>query len=101
MAAIKSTLRTCKNGHLYYKSSDCPTCPECETMKKPQTGFLSLLSSPARNALQHAGITTLEKLSAFTEKNILKLHGMGKASLPILNKALHDAGLSFKTIENK
>jgi len=51
--------------------------------------------------LQHAGITTLEKLSAFTEKNILKLHGMGKASLPILNKALHDAGLSFKTIENK
>lgn len=26
----KKTLRTCKKGHRYYKSSDCPVCPACE-----------------------------------------------------------------------
>ena len=90
------TLRICKNGHQYYKSSDCPTCPICEAMKKPKEGFLSLLSAPARRALEHAGINTLKKLSTFTEKDILKLHGMGKASIPVLYKALAEDGLSFK-----
>lgn len=92
----KKTLRTCNNGHRYYKSSDCPTCPICEEAKKPTKGFLSLLASPARNALEHAGISSLEKLSTYTEKEILKLHGMGKATIPILKKALADSGLSLK-----
>lgn len=42
----------------------------------PKSGFLSKLSSPARNALIHEGIDTLEELSKFTEKEILKIHGM-------------------------
>ena len=96
MPTTKSTFRTCKNGHQYYKSSDCPTCPICEALKKPQEGFLSLLSAPARRALEHAGILTLKKLSTYTEKDILKLHGMGKASIPILKKALSGEKLSFK-----
>lgn len=74
--AMEKTLRTCEKGHEYYKSSDCPTCPDCEKEKKPKTGFLSLLSSPARNALQHHGIHTIEELSKYSEKEILKLHGM-------------------------
>lgn len=90
------TLRTCKKGHQFYKSSDCPTCPICEKEKDPATGFLALLSNPARNTLLHHGVDTIEKLAAHTEKEILKLHGMGKASLPTLRKALEDAGLSFK-----
>ncbi len=64
--------------------------------KKPQTGFLSLLSSPARNALEQHGIHTIEELSKYSEKEILKLHGMGPASLPKLRKALEESGLSFK-----
>ncbi|EJS65048.1 hypothetical protein COJ27_25430 [Bacillus cereus] len=92
----EKTLRTCEKGHEYYKSSDCPTCPACEKEKKPTTGFLSLLSSPARNALQHHGIHTIEELSKYSEKEILKLHGMGPASLPKLRKALEESGLSFK-----
>ena len=64
--------------------------------KKPKTGFLSLLSSPARNALQHHGIHTIEELSKYSEKEILKLHGMGYASMPKLRKALEERGLSFK-----
>ncbi|SCC04837.1 RNA polymerase alpha subunit C-terminal domain-containing protein [Bacillus wiedmannii] len=94
--AMEKTLRTCEQGHEYYKSSDCPTCPDCEKEKKPKTGFLSLLSSPARNALQHHGIHTIEELSKYSEKEILKLHGMGPASLPKLRKALEEKGLSFK-----
>ncbi|MGH0591545.1 RNA polymerase alpha subunit C-terminal domain-containing protein [Bacillus pretiosus] len=94
--AMEKTLRTCEQGHEYYKSSDCPTCPDCEKEKKPTIGFLSLLSSPARNALQHHGIHTIEELSKYSEKEILKLHGMGPASLPKLRKALEESGLSFK-----
>jgi len=46
--------------------------------------------------LENNGITTLLQLSKLTEKDILKLHGMGKASLPVLRKALSEQGLSFK-----
>ncbi|WP_431803176.1 RNA polymerase alpha subunit C-terminal domain-containing protein [Halobacillus andaensis] len=95
MTANKS-LRVCEKGHKYYKSSDCPTCPTCDKENKPQSGFLSQLSSPARNALVHEGIDTLQKLSSYTEKEILKLHGVGPASLPTMRTSLEKAGLSFK-----
>ncbi|RZF61373.1 RNA polymerase alpha subunit C-terminal domain-containing protein [Sphingobacterium corticibacterium] len=95
--ATPKTLRTCKQGHKYYKSSDCPTCPICEKMKEPALGFLALLSNPAKNALLHYGIDTIEKLANHTEKEILALHGIGKASLPVFQKALEEAGLRFKS----
>jgi DNA-directed RNA polymerase alpha subunit len=93
--ASSKTLRTCPNGHQYYKSSDCPVCPECEKQNKPG-GFFSALSAPARRALEAAGITTLQQLATYSEKEILKLHGMGKASLPRLKEALKHEGFSFK-----
>jgi hypothetical protein len=65
--------------------------------RKPQTGFLSLLAAPARRALENNGVLTLEELSSHTENEILKLHGMGRTSLPILRKALGEQGLSFRT----
>ncbi|AXO91952.1 RNA polymerase alpha subunit C-terminal domain-containing protein [Bacillus cereus group sp. MYBK226-2] len=92
----EKTLRTCEKGHEYYKSSDCPTCPTCEKERTPKEGFLSLLSAPARRALEHLGIHTVEELSKYSEKEILKLHGMGPASLPKLRAALEKKGLSFK-----
>ncbi|MCA0755970.1 RNA polymerase alpha subunit C-terminal domain-containing protein [Paenibacillus sp. N4] len=92
----QKTLRTCSKGHPYYKSSDCPTCPACEQDSKPDSGFLSLLSAPARRALEHNGITSLQQLSQFSEKEIMKFHGMGPASLPKLRGALQEQGLSFK-----
>jgi DNA-directed RNA polymerase alpha subunit len=96
MTVTKKNLRTCEKGHPYYKSSDCPTCPICEQEKKPATGFLSTLSAPARRALENAGITTLDQLAAYSEKDILKFHGMGPASLPTLREALKAVGLSFR-----
>ncbi|SDN65055.1 hypothetical protein SAMN05518871_106234 [Psychrobacillus sp. OK028] len=96
MATSEKELRTCSNGHKYYKSSDCPTCPTCEQENKPDSGFLSLLSAPARRALVQNGVTSLQKLSAFSEKEILKLHGIGPASLPILRSSLEEEGLTFR-----
>jgi len=92
----KKSNRVCENGHRYYKSSDCPTCPVCEALRKPENVFLSLLAAPARRALENNGVTTLQKLSRCTEKEILSLHGMGPGSIPKLKKALSEKGLSFK-----
>ncbi|HWJ78405.1 MAG TPA: RNA polymerase alpha subunit C-terminal domain-containing protein [Niallia sp.] len=96
MTKSQNNLRTCDKGHDYYKSSDCPTCPICENMRKPENGFLSLLSAPARRALENNGITSLEQLSTYSEGEILKFHGMGPASIPKLKNALQENGLSFK-----
>ena len=95
-AASKKVVKTCKNGHQFYKTSDCPTCPICENERKPKEGFLALLSAPARRALENKGLTTLTQLSTFSEKEILQLHGIGPSSIPILQKALKEKRLSFK-----
>ncbi len=94
--AAKKTARICNEGHKFYKSSDCPTCPVCEAAKKPQAGFLSLLAAPARRALEHNGITAPEQLANYREKEIMQFHGLGKSSLPILRTALEAEGLTFK-----
>ena len=93
--------RICSKGHVYYKSSDCPTCPVCEQDRKPKEGFLSLLSAPARRALENHGITSLKKLSELSEDELLSFHGMGKVSLPKLRSALQEKSLSFKKAVNK
>lgn len=91
----KKILKTCENGHKFYKSSDCSTCPTCEEKRKPKDDFLSLFAAPARRALENNGITTLEQLSKFSEKEILNFHGMGKSTIPKLEKLLSDKQLSF------
>lgn len=94
----KRTLRVCPNGHKYYKSTDCPTCPVCEQERKPSDELLSLISAPARRALENKGIATLQQLSKYSEAEILSLHGMGPASMPTLRTALKAAGLAFKKL---
>ena len=101
MEKAKGTLRICKNGHKYYKSSDCPTCPICEEERRPQEGFLSLMAAPVRRALTQEGIETLEQLSKWTEEDLLSLHGVGPTAIPRLNKALKEKGLSFRTVNKK
>lgn len=96
MTKTKKTLRICENGHSFYKSTDCPSCPACMAASKPDSGFLADLSNPARSALEYERIITVEKLAEFTEKEILSLHGVGPASLPTLRKALHEKNLDFK-----
>lgn len=96
MPTAKKQLRTCSKGHQYYKSSDCPACPVCEQERKPANGLLALLGAPARRALENKGISNAKQLAAYTEKEILALHGIGPSSLPKLLAALNAEGLSFK-----
>ena len=69
--------------------------------KKLRYNFLSLLAAPARLALENTGIDTLQKLSKFTEKEILQFHGVGKTAIPKLVAALKLKGLSFKKDKNQ
>jgi DNA-directed RNA polymerase alpha subunit len=60
---------------------------------------LPKLSKPAHRALASAGIRNLQDLSAFTEDQVSKLHGMGPKSIAELRAALAKEGLSFASGE--
>lgn len=92
----QKTERICNKGHHYFKSSDCPTCPVCEEERKTETEFFSILSAPARRAMENNHISSLQELARYTEKEILQFHGIGKTSIPILRKLLAEKGLDFK-----
>lgn len=64
-----------------------------ESQKK---AFFLFFQHQRRRALEHHGITTEAELSKYSEKETLKLHGIGPRSLPKLRAALEDKGLSFK-----
>ncbi len=96
-----SPLKTCEHGHQFFKSSDCPVCPICDKKIKPSSGFLALLVGPARRALEAEGISDLETLSKYTEKDLLNLHGFGPATLPTLRAELAKKGLEFKSKSTK
>jgi DNA-directed RNA polymerase alpha subunit len=53
------------------------------------------LSVRTVNMLQHAGMETLEQVSACTKRN-LRRHGMTKASIREINEALVRVGLELK-----
>jgi hypothetical protein len=89
-------LKTCGKGHQFNKTSDCPSCPVCEVERRPTEGFLAKLGAPARRALENHGIQSLDQLATFSEKDILKLHGIGKSTIPKLKAALDQVGLTFK-----
>jgi hypothetical protein len=94
-------LKVCENGHSFEKSSNCNTCPVCEAKQKSIESLFSNLSAPARRAMENEGITSLLQLSNYSEKEILKLHGIGKSSIPKLKELLFNAQLSFNQIKNK
>lgn len=59
------------------------------------TDFPRGIGNPATQALKAAGYTQLEQLTQVTEKELLKLHGMGPKALGILKEALKAKGMSF------
>lgn len=96
MTKSKKSKRICKNGHVYYKSSDCPVCPVCESARKPEEAAFAGLSAPARRALENERIKTISDLSRYSEKEILSLHGIGPSAIPKLKAALQSKGLRFR-----
>jgi len=64
--------------------------------KKSNDEIFAGLVNPAKRALANAGVDSLKKLSSFTKKEVLKWHGLGPSSIPVLKKLLKEKGLSFK-----
>lgn len=60
---------------------------------------LPKLSAPARRALEGAGYTRLEQLNGVDEREIARLHGMGKHGLDQLRRALAERGMAFASEE--
>jgi hypothetical protein len=55
------------------------------------------LSKPAQRALISNAIFSESDLAKWTLADIKKMHGIGPSAVPILNQALADAGLQFKS----
>ena len=55
---------------------------------------LGKLSKPAKRAIFNSGITTLEELSAFSEREVAKWHGIGPHALITIRVILEENGLA-------
>jgi DNA-directed RNA polymerase alpha subunit len=57
--------------------------------------LLQQLSKPAQRAIQNAGITSIEQLSTYSEKEVSELHGVGKNTVTIIKQILNENGLAL------
>jgi hypothetical protein len=57
--------------------------------------LLQKLAKPAQRAFQNEGISTIEQLSKYSEKEFSELHGIGKNAMSVINQTMSENGLSF------
>lgn len=57
---------------------------------------LPRIGGPATGALAVEGVTTLEQVTEWTERDLLALHGVGPKAIRILREAFAEHGLSFR-----
>lgn len=96
----KGQKKICPKGHIFFKASDCISCPKCAREGKPESGFLSQISAPARRAMIAHQITEVAQLIHKTKKEVAGWHGVGPRVLAKLEAALVAEGLHFQP-ENK
>lgn len=53
------------------------------------------IGAPARRAMAHAGLETLEQVVQYPQRELLKLHGMGVKTMAQLEDAMDEHGLEF------
>ncbi|MFP3579399.1 MULTISPECIES: hypothetical protein [unclassified Arthrobacter] len=53
------------------------------------------LAAPAKRALAHQGIETLEQLAQFGERETSELHGLGPVAIAQLGDAMEECGISY------
>lgn len=61
--------------------------------------LLQKLAKPAQRAIQNEGITTIEQLAKYSEKELSELHGIGKNAMNIIKQTLIENGLLFSQKE--
>jgi hypothetical protein len=88
--------KTCANGHVFEKSTDCPVCPTCESARMNASPFPKI-GAPATRALENAGVQGLHELENWSERELLALHGMGPKAVRILREHLAANHLGFKS----
>jgi predicted flap endonuclease-1-like 5' DNA nuclease len=54
------------------------------------------IGAPATRALEGIGVTTVEQLAQFTEKELLALHGVGPKAIRLLRPVMEDKGVTFR-----
>ena len=80
--------KRCSEGHVFFNTTNCPVCPICEKTRIPIADFLSLFPAPARRALENHGVTSLERLVATPESDLLSYHGFGPYSIKIVRRLI-------------
>jgi hypothetical protein len=68
-----------------------------ETVDPRLKACFAQLSKPAQRALISNGIFTEADLAGSTRSEVKKMHGIGPSAFPILERALEEAGLTFKS----
>lgn len=63
--------------------------------KNEHDAFPRGIGQPATRALEAAGITILAQLTAVTEAELLRLHGVGPRAVGILRETLAATGRAF------
>ena len=66
-----------------------------------ESDFPHGIGAPARRALVGAGYSRLGQLTSVTERDLLKLHGMGPKATGLLRQALADRGQSLASEPEK
>lgn len=71
----------------------------CAVNHVANNNFLEgILAMPARRALEKEKIDSLEKLSDYSEEEIMQLHGFGKNAMEKLKNHMKEHQVSFKTL---
>ncbi len=66
---------------------------------EPKEGFLQgIIAIRARRALEKEKIDSLEKLSDYSEKEIMQLHGFGKNTMMKLKDYMKEHQMCFKEV---
>lgn len=69
----------------------------CAVSHTAKDNFLQgIISAPARRALEKEKINSLEKLSQYSEKEILQMHGFGKNTMEKLKIHMMENEIYFK-----
>lgn len=67
-----------------------------DTTHPNRDAFPPGMSGPALRALAGAGIQSVDALTAWTEADLARLHGMGPKALGLLQGALEQRGRGFR-----
>lgn len=57
---------------------------------------LPKIGAPATRALASIGVTTVEQLADYSEKDLLALHGFGPRAIRLLTPFMEELGVNFR-----